>query len=510
LLPPAHPAAKGCKMTIPSGKPEESDHHNWFSLAIKGNLMVAVPLIFMLAFAYILTGEINQAELSRAQLSRDRELLSLGTRIGYLYQRAFASVYFISLLAVDNPVVLKKAARRYRQAEEAMLACARELKTEVRASSALRLEDAVALNDCTKTIAKLMHQAVYEVPKEQRFGFLTVNGPTFLGLSGKLDAVIGPLRKSDSASPAIMSGMYNKMLFTIQSGLVAGVIMALALAGYFSADVSRRLKLLAENVRRFGAGLELAPSRRGADEISELDQSFRRAVNQLHEAEQTKQRFFAAVTCDMEAPIEKVRKTVASLLQGEQGELSAAATSRLTTVQNNLMRITLLVQDLEGIEQLETGKLPLEKSLFKAQALLMRTGQMLESAAHSRRISIAIEAADLELIADEKRLSQILLNFLSNALKYSPDGATITLRCRGQGDKARFEVCDTGSGIAAEAQKQLFQKFQQVSLSDTRRGKGTGLGLSVSKLIAESHGGELGVESEPGKGSTFWFTVPLT
>lgn len=496
--------------------PDRSAARRRFPVAWKGNLMVAIPLIFMLGFAAVLTREINQVERSREQLCNERDLLTLGTRIGYLYERTFACVYFISFLQVQDPIAMKRLTRRYSLLADTMADCAHRLKQGVSTTSSLRLSDAEELEKFVLQLRGLMDEAIYKVPKEQRFGYLTVHGKEFLGFVGKLDAVIGPLRKADLDSPAIMARLYRKLLGTMQAGILASIVLALGLGGFFSADISRRLKLLAENVLRFANKQELLPSPGWStdvppasfDEIADLDSSFRSAVGELREAEETKQRYFAAVTCDMEAPIERVRMLVQSLLEGKHGKLSTPAITRLTTVQNNLNRITLLVQDLEDVEKLQTGKLPLSMSVFKAEDLLERTKQMLESAAHARRIAIVVETTNLMLYADEKRLGQVLLNFLSNALKFSPEGSSVILRAYGDNSQGRFEVCDRGPGIAPEVQAKLFQKFQQVSLSDSRRGKGTGLGLSVSKMIIESHRGQIGVKSEPGKGSTFWFMVP--
>jgi signal transduction histidine kinase len=492
-----------------AGQLEKSPGRWRFPVAFKGNLMVAVPLVFMLVFTGALIGEINQAEQSRERLSCDRELLFLSTKSAYYYEKAFASVYFISIMQIDDPLLMKRLTRRYSMLVDSMLTSVHKLKVGVRANSTLSAEKACALELYMKELLALMNEAVYKVPKQQRFGYLTVHGQEFMAAAGKLDAVIGPLREADRESPSIMAKLYNKILFTMQKGLIASVLIAVALGLFFSADISRRVKKLCQNVRRFAAGQELSDPAGGADEIADLELSFRAAVSQLRDAEETKRRFFAAVTCDMELPIARVQQVVANLIEGKQGELTPAALTRLTTVQNNLNRITLLVQDLRDVEDLETGKLPLLKSAFKTESLLQRTRQMLESAAAARRIIIAVETADLEITADDKRLGQILLNFLSNAVKYSPEGSTIVMRCCRQGEGARFEVCDRGPGIDPEAQARLFTRFQQISLSDARRGKGTGLGLSVSKLIAESHGGTVGVESEPGKGSIFWFTVPL-
>src|SRR2546422_7316456 len=110
--------------------------------------------------------------------------------------------------------------------------------------------------------------------------------------------------------------------------------------------------------------------------------------------------------------------------------------------------------------------------------------------------------------ADRGRLRQVLLTLLSNAIKFTTDGGRITLSAQVAGDLVRVAVSDSGIGIAPDDQQKLFQEFVQLDGSPSRRYEGTGLGLALSKRLVELHGGTLGVESELGKGSTFWFTLP--
>jgi signal transduction histidine kinase len=114
-----------------------------------------------------------------------------------------------------------------------------------------------------------------------------------------------------------------------------------------------------------------------------------------------------------------------------------------------------------------------------------------------------------ELHADERKLKQILLNLLSNAVKFTPEGGKITVGARRVGDMVEVAVTDTGIGIAAADQAAVFEEFKQVGTDYTRKAEGTGLGLALTRKFVELHGGAMRLESEPGKGSTFYFTLPL-
>jgi signal transduction histidine kinase len=133
---------------------------------------------------------------------------------------------------------------------------------------------------------------------------------------------------------------------------------------------------------------------------------------------------------------------------------------------------------------------------------------MVRPLAQAKRLAVRVDVPDARLITDAGKLRQILLNILSNAIKFTESGE-ITLSARLNGNEAKFSVADTGIGIAAENQQRIFEPFWQVEQSSTRRAGGTGLGLTVSRSLARLLGGEVSVESKLGDGSTFTLTLPL-
>jgi signal transduction histidine kinase len=129
---------------------------------------------------------------------------------------------------------------------------------------------------------------------------------------------------------------------------------------------------------------------------------------------------------------------------------------------------------------------------------------------HRHTLTVSPTPHDLRVQADRGRVRQVLLNLLSNAIKFTPDGGRIMVAAGpvNGGSQVRIAVTDTGIGIAPEDQPKLFQEFSQLDASASRKYEGTGLGLALSRRLIELHGGAIGVESEMGKGSTFWFTLP--
>jgi len=188
---------------------------------------------------------------------------------------------------------------------------------------------------------------------------------------------------------------------------------------------------------------------------------------------------------------------------------------RLGKVSDAAHHLLAVINDILDLSKIESGKLKLEAADFSVDAMLMRACSLVADAARAKRLELVIDTDHLPrmLHGDVTRLSQALLNLLSNAVKFTPSGsiALLGLLAEERPDSllVRFSVRDTGIGIAAEKIGGLFSDFEQADSSTTRRFGGTGLGLSITRQLAALMGGEAGVESTPGVGSTFWFSARL-
>jgi signal transduction histidine kinase len=173
--------------------------------------------------------------------------------------------------------------------------------------------------------------------------------------------------------------------------------------------------------------------------------------------------------------------------------------------------LTRLVSDLLDMSQIQAGAFSLDPQPLELMTLVAEVLEGIAPLATSKRLALhtALPAEQPAVLADHRRVGQVLLNLLSNAVKFTPEGGRVDLRMAiVEGGALRCEVTDTGPGIPPEAMSRLFQRFSQLDMKSTRRAGGAGLGLSIAKGIVEAHGGQIGVESEPGVGSTFWFTLP--
>jgi CheY-like chemotaxis protein/HPt (histidine-containing phosphotransfer) domain-containing protein/two-component sensor histidine kinase len=179
------------------------------------------------------------------------------------------------------------------------------------------------------------------------------------------------------------------------------------------------------------------------------------------------------------------------------------------------MHLLDIINDILDLSKIDAGKLALAPVDFSVDALLARATAMVTDSARRKGLALTVDRGDLPQVlrGDALRLSQILVNLLSNAVKFTARGSVV-LRCDVLGQAGsewtiRFAVRDTGVGISPEAQERLFSPFEQADGSTTRRFGGTGLGLSIARELAQLMGGAVGVESETGRGSVFWFTAKL-
>jgi signal transduction histidine kinase/CheY-like chemotaxis protein len=228
------------------------------------------------------------------------------------------------------------------------------------------------------------------------------------------------------------------------------------------------------------------------------------------EIDRMKSDFVSIVSHELRTPLTSVKGYLDLVLMGAAGPTTKQQDSFLRIARDNAERLHTLVSDLLDISRIESGRMELDVQVVSLARIAEQVTSGLRKEFEDRGLTLLLDVpSDLpEIFGDPDRIAQILMNLLSNAYKYTNQGGAV-LKARTIKDALEVTVSDTGVGISAEDQEELFTPFFRAEDKTVRQQTGTGLGLSITKSLIELHGGEIGVKSEPGMGSTFTFTLPL-
>lgn len=231
-------------------------------------------------------------------------------------------------------------------------------------------------------------------------------------------------------------------------------------------------------------------------------------ISQRKAIERMKETFLSMVSHDMRSPLTSIVGTFKLVTAGAFGKLPDPALEKVQAVSGNVNRLLSLVNDLLDVEKLESGELKLSRAAVNVKELVARAIAEVEPLTREKCIIIKSNCPDVTFSLDGDRIIQVLVNLLANAVKFSPAQSVVTVSAVADLSNLKLSVTDQGRGVPASQRKAIFERFKQVETADGKRRSGTGLGLPICKNIVEQHGGQIGVDSEEGKGSTFWFTLP--
>lgn len=331
-------------------------------------------------------------------------------------------------------------------------------------------------------------------------GWVVEHGwPALVGAAGQdqrfymgIDAKTGMSTKSILAVPLMVKGQ------------VFGVVELInKLNGQFNDDDLRLIEGLTqasavaiENARLYTA-------------LNERARQLEAAYAELREVDKLRQELVGNVSHELRAPLTFISGYINLMLEGQWGELNPEQQQGLALVAQKADTLAQLVTGIVNLQKMDTPPVPSQEfDLADLARLVVRSWEV---STHGGGITLESDIPDgpLMVLGDRDRIYQVFDNLLSNAVKFTPDGGRITVRVTDMGDMARAEVSDTGVGIPPDKLDKIFERFYQIDGSAPAHGsRGVGLGLAISKGIIVAHGGEINVESEPGKGSTFRFTLP--
>ncbi|NNG97652.1 sensor histidine kinase [Gordonia araii] len=356
----------------------------------------------------------------------------------------------------------------------------------------------------------------------ERFGPVTVPSVEPGGPDWRVVKSSNPDGESIVAMPLTMLDTTLSRLVRLQMLVGAIVVLILGVLGYLLVRTSLRpLRRVEETAQAIADGdlHERIPESPSNTEVGSLSNSLNQMLAQIQHAfaateaserqarasEEKMRRFVADAGHELRTPLTSI-KGFAELYQ--QGAVTDADDA-FRRVNDEATRMSLLVSDLLMLAHLDAAR-PVEKATVKVGDLVAEAVLSAQAAAPDRVIDVEVPEVSPVVLGDHPRLMQVVRNLINNAVAHTPPSATVTVTVAQTAGKVRIEVRDTGQGLTADEAAQVFDRFYRGDTSRHRgsSGGGNGLGLSIVSALVAAHGGEVGVESEPGQGATFWVELP--
>ena len=322
-------------------------------------------------------------------------------------------------------------------------------------------------------------------------------------------------RLLDEALQKRLSELRRRVATVALSALLVGLLASLGMALSWTRPISRVSRAFDQIGRgEWNIDLGVLPHRR--DEIGFLSRSCVAMAGKLAELDQLKDDLVAAVSHEFRSPLAAIESYLDRIeVVRKRGDPPESWVGNLEPIRLSCVRLERFVDDLLDVAYFETGKLSLDRRTTDLTGVAQEVLKLFEFKFREKRLTCQLRAADSlpRPVIDPERIRQVLTNLVSNAMKFTPEGGRIDVHLDPEksGKSVRITVKDNGVGIAAKDQARIFNKFEQVksARAQVKGAKGSGLGLAMSRALVELHGGEIGVKSEPGLGSEFFFTLPI-
>jgi signal transduction histidine kinase len=294
----------------------------------------------------------------------------------------------------------------------------------------------------------------------------------------------------------------------LAAGLVSAAI-ALLMARWLARGMTQPLRDMAQAARRMETGdYSTRVHTRSRDEVGQLAEAFNTMSGELEGVERLRRELVGNVSHELKTPIAAIRAHLENVLDGV--ERPDPETLQVMLTQSE--RLGRLVDQLLDLSRLESGDVPLDRSVVPLGPLVSQVLSEIDVARPGRGVEVSSRVADdvPPAFADRERVHQVLFNLVDNAVRFTPAGGAVTVSAHRHDGNVEIEVQDSGVGIVAEHLPRLFDRFYRVDTSRSRADdSGTGIGLAIARSVVEAHGGHIRADSEPGKGSTFTFELPV-
>jgi signal transduction histidine kinase len=317
-----------------------------------------------------------------------------------------------------------------------------------------------------------------------------------------------PLSQNEIGLTALQL-LYNEIGRYFIIGALMAVIVALGVTFFMSRRILLPVRALTVAAQKWGKGdLSQRVTITDKSEIGDMATTFNSMAASLERDIQLRRDMIADVAHELRSPLTNIR----GYLEAIRDSIMKPDEKTIGSVYDETMMLSRLIDDLQELSLAEAGELKLYHELEDVPDLISQALLAVRAKALSKGLSLDsdVPAGLPEVYVDFLRIKQVLLNLLENAIAHTPGGGAITVAAIMKGDMIEISVTDTGEGIPADELQNIFERFHRVDKSRTRSTGGTGLGLTIARSFVEAHGGKIAAQSEPGKGSRFSFTLPVS
>jgi len=318
----------------------------------------------------------------------------------------------------------------------------------------------------------------------------------------------------DAAHEAYLGSRWLVIGFALGS-----IVLALALGYVISWSLIAPVQQMDQRLREIASGdfgrRVAIPNRDElgalAANLNRMNDELGRLYHQLEAASRHKSEFLANMSHELRTPLNAIIGFSEVLDERMFGELNAKQEEYIRDILASGRHLLSLINDILDLSKVEAGRMELDLGAFHLPTLLENALTLVRERAIRRGVALGLTADPGlgDVVADERKIKQVVLNLLSNAVKFTPEGGRVEVRAAPADGVVEIAVADTGVGIAAEDQENVFEEFRQARTDAATRHEGTGLGLTLARKFVELHGGRIWVKSAPGQGSTFTFTLPV-
>lgn len=475
------------------------------SIRKKGALLVSVPVAFQLLLTGLLGYLYAQAEKQALKESQARLLVVRATAL------TSGLVDAGQMLVLYSAIKDRSIYERWLTRKETLLQELDELtKLSILRNSS---KDAYArllevsnkgvrlMDDCYRKVERGYKASIYEtVPEVKEFTDTVVSEIEFVlttDLKSQVSGTLGEERSRKLIAEALYTGVF------------VDILIAIALSIFFGVSIEKRLNVISENTRRVRERKELNPPVEGTDEIADLDEKFHQLTTELRESERLRSEFMSMISHDMKSPLMSVELSMEQIERTLKATNDTQLDDELKAVNLNMRRVMGLIRDVLDLERGTSGKLSLELEELNLDDIFSHVLMSVKALAAQKNVELVATSNEEAVFGDKRRLEQVLVNLLSNALKFAPRNTLVTMLAQRVRNEVEIRVTDSGAGVPEEDRSRIFERFEQSGKGENVRGDaGSGLGLAICKTIIDSHGGQLGHEPNPSGGSQFWIRLP--